>query len=793
MVFLLSLTKLFAQPNVSIAPLFNQSEFITGKAAKLNTPYNTAGSKLYMIGNQDGSFPPIGWHVKDEMGGIWQHPIKLLDGFEATMIESNTRKTINKATSFHNFPFGNKHIYDGLSDKISVERFQFVPDEIGAVYVEYLFKNKTNKPIRFEFEMNVTSNLMPVWLGERTGMIDSKDQAYFDTKNQYWIVKDSINNWTTVYGSTNKASQATIISNQNNKPNTSVTSSRYWIEIKPNESYSFPLIITGSAKNTLASIADFKNLSNNAVAFLTEKKKRLLGLNDVAKLTLNDKEIETIFRWLKYNSDWLAVEVEGMGKGIVAGLPDYPWWFGGDMAYTLRGLITTGRKDLVYSTIDLIHAVSEKQNGNGRIIHEVSTNGAVYNLGLISETPQFASLIWDVYCWTGDDEFLKKYFPSIEKGLDWLLKENDLDGNLIADGHGMMEIQGLNSEMIDVAVYAQRAFSDAAQMAKLLDKIDLSEAYAKKASILKEKINTLFWNEDFGSFADFISTKEQALQLADEAIVRARKLNNNWAVTELEATKQQIIEENSNEKKSFVIYHNWVVNTPMETGIADNNKAIKALNTAQKFTNPYGMFVTGIDKNEKADQQEDSYAATTKKDEFTYTGTVMTLPTGVQIVAENNYGRPEEAFKLLKKVSKTFSYALPGSMYEVSPDYGMMTQAWNIFAYGEPIIEQFIGIKPFAFKKEIIITPMLPVALTEGKVENLQVGNNKISFEFLQKLNTHSFSVQQTADNWPIYFRQPKGKFKKWMLNNQLVQPILVGEFEQIELKNKANKIILTQ
>ena len=76
------------------------------------------------------------------------------------------------------------------------------------------------------------------------------------------------------------------------------------------------------------------------------------------------------------------------------------------MAYTLKSLIAMGRKDLVYSSIDLVHRISEKHNGNGRIVHEVSTNGAVFNPGNVNETPQFISLIWEVFCWTGDQVFL---------------------------------------------------------------------------------------------------------------------------------------------------------------------------------------------------------------------------------------------------------------------------------------------------------------------------------------------------------------------------------------------------
>src|SRR5687767_14845223 len=84
----------------SITSVFNKSESITGKSQYLNTPYNTAGDRLYMVGNQDGTFPDLGWHVKGEMGGIWHHPIKLLDGFEASVTLNNKRYELNKADAF---------------------------------------------------------------------------------------------------------------------------------------------------------------------------------------------------------------------------------------------------------------------------------------------------------------------------------------------------------------------------------------------------------------------------------------------------------------------------------------------------------------------------------------------------------------------------------------------------------------------------------------------------------------------------------------------------------------------
>jgi hypothetical protein len=114
----------------------------------------------------------------------------------------------------------------------------------------------------------------------------------------------------------------------------------------------------------------------------------------------------------------------------------------------------------------------------------------------------------------------------------------------------------------------------------------------------------------------------------------------------------------------------------METGLSDPEKAVLALKTAEKFRNKFGMYVTGIDRSANSEKAE-SYAAKVGKSEFTYTGTVMTLPTGVQAISENTYGHPDQAYDLVQRMLHTFSFALPGSIYEVSPDYGMMTQAWN--------------------------------------------------------------------------------------------------------------------
>ena len=56
----------------ALSDFLQESPKIEGKEAYLNSPYVTAGNRVYMVGHQDGTFPDLGWHIKGEMGGIWQ-------------------------------------------------------------------------------------------------------------------------------------------------------------------------------------------------------------------------------------------------------------------------------------------------------------------------------------------------------------------------------------------------------------------------------------------------------------------------------------------------------------------------------------------------------------------------------------------------------------------------------------------------------------------------------------------------------------------------------------------------
>ena len=741
------------QTEKSLSNILEQSPNIKGDANYLSSPYVTAGDRVYMVGHQDGTFPPLGWHIKDEMGGIWNHPIKLMDGFEVEMTINDRVLPLSKASGFVNYPYANKHLFEFEQEDLLIERIQFVPDGLQGILVQFIIKNNSQEKIESTVKFVGHSNLRPTWLGERSNMVDAKDSGIFE--DAYWVVKDSLNSWYTVFGSDQAPISSEELKNPN-KPNGVSNSLEYVVTIPAKSEKILNFAIAGSYISREDAILDHQNILENFVQMAKGKKSRYGQLANQSKLTIPDKHLQDTFEWLKYNCDWLVRTVPEIGSGIGAGIPDYPWYFGVDSEYALQGYMAIGQNDIVEKTITLLDSVSMAVNGNGKILHEMSTNGVVFNEGNINETPQFASLIWEIYKWNGDKEFLEKYFPTVKKGLKWLLEENDDNKNLFPDGFGMMEIHGLDSEMIDVASYTQRAFADAALMANELDETELALEYQQLAEQLKEKINTQFWSDTFQSYADFIGTDEQALELIEDALVRADTLNKPWAIDELKATKQEILSNPSEEPRPFVLYHNWVVNTPMEMGIADSSKAMMALDNAKKFTNPFGVFVTGIDRDETAGKDAGSFKGSKV---FSYTGAVMTLPTGVQAVAENNYGRPDEALDYLKRMSRSFSYALPGSMYEVSPDYGMMTQAWNIYAFAVPIIKQFFGIRPMAHKKIISIEPQMPKEWDNASLENVKVADNEISIWHKKSKDLDQIKIQQVQPGWNVKLILPEGDY----------------------------------
>lgn len=655
--------------------------------------YYNAGEYIKICGAQDGYFPDFGHHVPNEMGGVWLHPIKLLDGFWLKITDVDRKIAVwSRADGFTNEAWGSRFHYDhGLGHiPVELERIQFAPEQEKGLIVYYTLRNYGRDDVRLQLELLARTDLRPVWFSEQLGIEDGEQDEVIALAERRVKVKDSGNDWYVeigsdlpgrivetggkVYGPEFTAGSGMGVSFQGE------------VLLAPDEKLHFRLFVAGSYRSGEECSAVYDRLVSEHETLFGEKQRFYHELEGHAKLEIDGEDLlNEAFKWAKWNNQWLVQSVDGIGRGLTGGGPTYPWWFGCDNTYALQGVLAIGDARLAKDTMDLLLRKSEEVNGNGRMVHEITTMGAVANPGNTQETAHYIAMVWDLFQWTGDEDLLRRHYSYCVKGMDWLLTEMDPDGDLFPSGYGIIEIAGLNMELIDSAVYTAKALQAMVDMSLQLGDEDGAKRYASLARRAVRGVNDVFWREEEGLYADAVASKQDMIGKVDDMVLLADQRGIEGYRQYLERMLEAASDPEA--EQGWLLNKNWVIVTPMETGIADPEKAKRALQEMRSstFVGEHGTYLAGI-----------------------YQQGTMTISTGVHAVAEAANGNPDEALELLRKMLGTFSKVLPGSFTEMSPDYGCVVQAWTIYAFAVPMIRHFFGVKPDAYRKRVLIKPSLP-------------------------------------------------------------------------------------
>jgi glycogen debranching enzyme len=737
-------------------------------------PYVTAGDRSYIIGTMNGDFPDIGEHVPGEMGGIWMHPIKLLDGYylKISDLASKTNHWLSDADEFINYPFGNTFKYNPDIQGLVVHRMQFCPDGQQGVVIQYEISNTSDQAKNLNVEFLAKTDLSPVWFSKEIGIHDSEDQARSKHENCF-VAADSLNNWYAVWGTSLRSSEQEVRVNNSKSKSLGqgiACSSVYYVTIDAHTSKKIVFVVAGSTESSKKAIQSYKFILKNHAELLRKKKALYRIIYNRAEISIPDTSLLRVYNWVKVNTQWLVRDVPGIGRGLSAGVMEYPWWFGCDNTYALQGVMETGDFELAKETLRLLKNKSTEKNGNGRIPHEISTNGTVTNPGNTQETAHFIMCVEKLYRWTGDKQFLREMYPTIKKGLHWLLTDQDKNRNLFPEGYGIIEISGLNAELIDVAVYTQQALVAGSKIANILNDKPASENYKKLANLLKDKINKDFWDNKAGSYCDFYGTKDQAISAISGNI---RQLTQNGEPANQDKIKyfedlRKRVMQTRDTSRGWIINKNWVINTPLETGIAPYDKAIRALdNIHDNDLGEYGPYLSAV-----------------------YGKYMMTIATGVQAVSEYKYGRTDKSLFYVNQIVKTFSRVLPGSISEMMPDYGCFTQSWTNYGIVLPIISYIFGINPDASQQKVEIAPHIPDSWSKDplSVRALPVGNNQISISYQPVKGGKKYVIVSKDTGWKIEFRLRPDNNVQYILNGK---PIIPSESGLILLTKKKNSIVV--
>lgn len=352
---------------------------------------------------------------------------------------------------------------------------------------------------------------------------------------------------------------------------------------------------------------------------------------------------------------------------------------------------------------------------------------------------------WNIFRWTGNISFLKENYAHGQKVWKWL-QEHDTDHNGYIEGYGGVEIEGLNAEMLDVQVATQVFLEAMSNMAFAMKEVNAAKEYQQKAEQLRIKINQDWWVPEESRYGDFISSKEKAISIIDSALAkRVDMKRNSWAKQKLAKLKASI-EDGSYSNNAYVVYYNASV-SPLEEGFADTAKAIEALKKIGFFTNKFGLYISGIERPDDIKMDEGNFQ---HDGEFNYHRAIMPIATANLAIAECRYGSADSAMNYIHYILNSFSFATPGTTYEVSPDYGMFVQGWNIRGINTPLIQYFFGIDPLAYKKEITLKPNFPSTWENASIKDVIIGDNLLSVAYSKKSDAKEYTLKMRKPFWTV-------------------------------------------
>jgi glycogen debranching enzyme len=219
-----------------------------------------------------------------------------------------------------------------------------------------------------------------------------------------------------------------------------------------------------------------------------------------------------------------------------AGIPWYATIFGRDSLITALETLPLN-PDIARETLRyLARYQGEKmdrftEEEPGKILHELRGGEMarareiphVPYYGSIDATPLWIVLLHETWLWTGDDAFVREMLPHAERALEWILNHGDKDGDGLVEYLGSTDGKGLANQgwkdsgdgvpfpdaslprppiaLVEVQGYVYDAFGRLARLWEVLGKTSEARALRERAAALRRKIVEQFWMEEEGVFA----------------------------------------------------------------------------------------------------------------------------------------------------------------------------------------------------------------------------------------------------------------------------------------------------
>jgi hypothetical protein len=699
--------------------------------------YVTAGDRAYEVGTLDGAFPPIGWHIKGRMNGVWAPPIKLLDSYQF-LINGQPLPSANHFTSGAGYV---EFEYPRTND-LQITRTVFAPDGIPAVLVGLRLRNASDQPQSFRLSLEAVSDLTEAYPWSRTKPtseeVHEPDRVSFEPistgllfgtpEGQFYALVSGLPQTSNGRDSANFAGALLSVRRPQSKQAageliwqvtlTAEKELKLWFAVAGSQTGRNDVCLAGSAALQQPDSLLYRKVAEREALLARSKadipNATLQAAFDWAKLNLAEmRRVVTDAQIRDTENGTLKGEIYppplgtfALLNGFGAGYPDYPWYFGTDGAYTVFPLVAAGQFQTAKDHLRLLREVSRRVNRRtAKVLHEIVTDGSIYygtenQSGDINETAEFATAVATLWRWTGDNDVCHDNYEFVSEGLHYLTEDLDSNKDGWPEGDGMVEESGMGAEKLDSAVYTIRALHDLAEMAAARGDEATQKWATDKAGALLRRFEQDWWMPERELYADSLALN-QKMPTNPLAVLGAAP-----------TTKLQ------------QLY--WINATPMETDFASSDHANAALSKLESsvFTGTNGFYQAGAGGgfNGKGDLEASA------------------LPSSVMAVAEANYGRVDQSLRYVLDIARQLDLEQPGALPEQMPSPGyilfpfqplirraMVMQAWSSYGVLYPIVHYFLGVRPQAPQRLIVVVPQLPGSLPQLSIRDLRIGDQNLA------------------------------------------------------------------
>jgi len=771
-----------AAPGAASDPALARSTELSETSRLADRRTVVTGDEAWVLGTADGRFPAAGFHTRGEMSGFWTPSLKLLDGvwfgLDDQWIGEGTRTTSGWGYVRTDLP---------ATDGVAASRTDFVPDGVPGALVGLTLQSSTTKTVTLRADAHselmgsypwgettpsqTTVNLPDTAAVEGTALV-FRDRGTPPGANQ------TAHDWAAAFGSAvepdatdlgpdHRGPQDPAVVCPASGPDAPTQPKRcddteygrgtggqlsYELRLTKDTPTTVWFGVGGSRSGPAGAKAALSTLLADPDAALAAKVAAREKVDRRTVVSLPDDELtEQSVAWSKQmlaasvqRSDDVALRVVDAGKDypapvatldsmrwLGAGWPDYTWLFGTDGEFTAFASVAAGQFGPIKAHLRTLRDVSEAVNGgSGKIVHEVTPDGAVYfganaDEGNTDESAKYPSAVALVWRWSGDQRFLRDLYPASVRAMRHVASL-DTDGDGWPEGLGNVERSGMGEEKLDNTVYTIRGYADLADLAKARKDTRTERWATAQALRLAKKFEKSWWYGRDGarSYAD-------SLDPSPVGGANTKIFQRHWiGLTPTDAVLPAVKGRKAGPLAS---------DGHARTTLAQHERPC--------FTGPLGLYHTGTGANSVADDpaNPDGPACDDVVSSVVNETSIFTLNSAIAGVSEGNYGRlaaDQQGVYVHGNARGQLDpdlWEMPGAMPEIVPggsfganidklltERSMVMQAWGAYGTLWPVVHQWLGVSPDMGRDRLAVVPQLPPDQRSASAKRIRVGEGSV-------------------------------------------------------------------